>query len=60
MTIDFLPVRVQDQELLAEVAGEIWNEYWPQHIGQAQTDYMVEQFQSLPAIQRQMAEEGYE
>ena len=60
MTIDFLPVRVQDQELLAEVAGEIWNEYWPQHIGQAQTDYMVEQFQSLSAIQRQMAEEGYE
>ena len=60
MPVDFLPVRVEDQELLAGLAGEIWGEYWPERIGQAQTDYMIEQFQSLEAIQCQMASENYE
>lgn len=48
------------QEQLAELAYKIWNEYWPALIGQDQTNYMVEQFQSLPAIQRDMAENAYE
>lgn len=50
----------EQQEQLAELAGAIWDEYWPALIGQAQTDYMVEQFQSLPAIKRDMAENAYE
>lgn len=50
----------EQQEQLAELAYEIWNEYWPALIGQAQTNYMVEQFQSLPAIKRDMAENAYE
>lgn len=50
----------EQQEQLAELASTIWNEYWPALIGQAQTDYMIEQFQSLPAIKRDMAENAYE
>lgn len=49
----------QDIQLLARVADEIWKEYWPALIGQAQTDYMVEQFQTVPAITADMAEHGY-
>ena len=49
-----------DQEELASLASQIWNEYWPALIGQDQTNYMVEQFQSLPAIQRDMAQHAYE
>lgn len=49
-----------DQEKLAKLADEIWHEYWPALIGAAQTDYMVEQFQSLEAIKRDMAEHAYE
>ena len=49
-----------DQEELASLASQIWNEYWPALIGQDQTNYMVERFQSLPAIQRDMAEHAYE
>ncbi len=49
-----------DQEELTSLASQIWNEYWPALIGQDQTNYMVEQFQSLPAIQRDMAEHAYE
>ena len=61
MSLTFVPVATpQDQELLAQLAGAIWQEYWPAIIGQEQTDYMVEQFQSLEAIRRDMAEHDYE
>ena len=49
-----------DRRKLAGLAAEIWGEYWPALIGQAQTDYMVENFQSLSAIERDMAQHGYE
>ncbi|MDN0069677.1 GNAT family N-acetyltransferase [Collinsella ihumii] len=45
---------------LAELAGTIWREYWPAFLGHAQTEYMIEQFQSLSAITRDMAEHAYE
>lgn len=61
MSLFLIPVRSErDQEKLAELAGEIWREYWPDHIGAAQTEYMIEHFQSLDAIKRQMASEDYE
>ena len=63
MATTFVPVvTAEDQERLAELAGAIWREYWPARIGADQTEYMVEQFQSLPAIRRDMAkvEEPYE
>lgn len=61
MTIEFIPVETpEDRVALAVLADEIWHEYWPALIGEAQTDYMVEQFQSLEAIERDLAEHAYE
>lgn len=61
MSLSFVPVKSDaDQELLARIAGEIWRGYWPAIIGEAQTEYMVEKFQSLEAIKRDMAEHDYE
>ncbi len=46
-------------DTLAAVASDIWYEYWPEHIGADQTDYMVNNFQSKQAITKQIREEGY-
>lgn len=61
MAVTFIPVKTPEGiEKLAELATGIWNEYWPDRIGQAQTDYMVEQFQSIEAITRDIADNAYE
>ncbi len=44
---------------LAHMADEIWHEYWPALIGDEQTDYMVDRFQSPEAIERDIRENGY-
>ena len=48
-----------DIEVAARVADEIWHDYWPPIIGDAQTDYMVSTMQSLEAIARDIRETGY-
>lgn len=62
MSTTFIPVTTaEDQERLADLAHDIWFEYWPALIGESQTAYMVDQFQSLDAIRRDMAlDEPYE
>lgn len=61
MSLEFVPVRTpEDIKDLAELAKEIWFEYWPALIGEDQTEYMVRKFQSEEAITRDMAENGYE
>lgn len=60
MAATFKPVESEsDLRDLARLADEIWHEYWPAIIGDAQTDYMVENFQSLHAIRHGVAEQGY-
>ncbi|MET0987900.1 MAG: GNAT family N-acetyltransferase [Steroidobacteraceae bacterium] len=60
MTLRFIPVRNQDQlAQVARMAHEIWYEYYVSLVGRAQVDYMVDRFQSVPAMQLQLAE-GYE
>ncbi|MGI5959871.1 MAG: GNAT family N-acetyltransferase [Massiliimalia sp.] len=60
-TLEFLPVTTQEQrEELAALAHEIWNQHFVPIIGQAQVDYMLEQFQSYPALTRQIQQDGYE
>jgi GNAT superfamily N-acetyltransferase len=49
----------EDIALTAKVADEIWHEYWPSRIGQAQTDYMVSTMQSASAIAADIREKGY-
>lgn len=61
MSVTFRQVeRDEEVETLAHMAHHIWNEYWPALIGQAQTDYMVEKFQSLTALRIDIADNGYE
>ena len=61
MNVYFEPITTAEgRRELADMAYEIWNEYWPAIIGQAQVDYMVANFQSLEAIERDVAEHAYE
>ncbi len=43
----------------AQMAHDIWFEYWPSLIGKAQTEYMVENMQSEKAIAHDIREIGY-
>ena len=47
---------IQDIAMLAE---EIWHEHFTDIIGKEQVDYMVEKFQSFPALKEQI-QNGYE
>ena len=51
-----------DEEIkaVAVLANEIWHQHFIPIIGEAQVDYMVEKFQSYPAISKQIKEDGYE
>jgi GNAT superfamily N-acetyltransferase len=51
--------RPEQVAAVAALAHEIWYEFYVPLIGLAQVDYMVEKFQSAPAIQAQL-EQGYE
>lgn len=50
-----------DEEIqkLADLASEIWNEYWTVILEQAQIDYMVEKFQSFNSIKNQIENDRY-
>ncbi len=57
----FVPVRTdEDIQEVADLATVIWHEYFPAVIGEDQVDYMVDKFQSYPAISDQINKEGYE
>ncbi|QKF07688.1 GNAT family N-acetyltransferase [Berryella wangjianweii] len=61
MSVSFVPVVTPAQrQQLSHLAKRIWFGYWPALIGADQTAYMVERFQSLEAIERDMALHGYE
>jgi len=52
---------VNSQELIgitAQLAHSIWNDYYVPIIGQQQVNYMLDTFQSVPAITKQL-KEGY-
>ena len=44
---------------IADLARFIWNEHFTPIIGKDQVDYMVEKFQSYPALKKQL-DDGYE
>ena len=46
-------------EELVVLIREVWREYYTPLIGAAQVEYMLEKFQSVDAILRQIAEEHY-
>lgn len=51
-----------DAEILeiANLAEEIWHQHFTPIIGEAQVNYMVDKFQSYPAIKAQIEQDGYE
>ena len=58
--MQYLPVKTdEDITTLAGIAHDIWFEYWPDHIGLAQVEYMVDKFQSKSAITRAINVDGY-
>lgn len=60
MKLHYELVESDDQiATLATLADEIWHEYWPALIGSDQTDYMVDSFQSVPALTSDISEHHY-
>jgi tRNA(Arg) A34 adenosine deaminase TadA/GNAT superfamily N-acetyltransferase len=58
--INFIEVKTESQiKRTAELAGEIWREWFPLVIGLPQTEYMIERFQSFPAMTEQITNSGY-
>ena len=54
------PVQTEeDIAELAKLADTVWHEYFPCIITNEQIDYMVEKFQSVPAITDQLNNQGY-
>ena len=56
-------IRVESEtevKQLAAIANEVWHQHFASILSPEQIDYMVEHFQSEPAMKRQMEEEGYE
>lgn len=51
---------LRDIDAVAVLAHEVWNQHFPPIIGQEQVDYMLDKFQSVPAITRQIRKDGYE
>ena len=55
MAVTFIKVTEEEQiEKIAEIAAPIWHETYDCINGVASTDYMIEKFQSVPALHRQM------
>ena len=61
MSIEFAPVKTTEQiQELAELASEIWHEYFPCLLTEEQITYMVDRFQSVRAISDQIEKQDYE
>ena len=60
MGITFEPVKTPEQiALVTEIAEPVWYETYEPIIGKDAVAYMIDKFQSVPAINRQLASEGY-
>ena len=57
--MEFLEVKKNEIKELADLASEIWHEYWPCILTEAQINYMVEKFQSEKAIIEQILHQNY-
>ena len=49
----------EDIAELAKLADTVWHEYFPCILSDEQIDYMVEKFQSVPALTDQLNNQGY-
>lgn len=61
--MDMIRLQADKPEDLAELAGmaeDIWREYYVSIITLDQIDYMIEKYQSVPAVQDQIVNQGYD
>ena len=59
--VKIIPARTDgDIQTIASIADEIWHQHFTPIIGEAQVTYMVEKFQSYPALKAQITDNGYE
>ena len=58
-TVNIIPAK-SDSEIheIANLAEEIWHQHFTPIIGEAQVNYMVEKFQSYPALREQIGQDG--
>lgn len=49
----------KEVEIIAELAKEIWREYYPSIIGANMVEYMIKNYQSAEAIKQEIFEEGF-
>ena len=60
-TFQMVPVQSDaDVRLLSRISNEVWHQHFASILSPEQIDYMVDKFQSYPAMTRQLAEEGYQ
>lgn len=60
-TFQMVPVKTdEDVKVLSQIANEVWHQHFASILSPEQIDYMVDKFQSYPAMLRQRAEEGYQ
>lgn len=58
--MNFINIKSEEEiKTLANLASEIWREYWTIILSQKQIDYMLEKFQSEVAIKNQIESERY-
>ena len=58
--MNFIQVRTDaDIQKLANLANQIWHEYWTVILSNEQIDYMVDKFQSFISIKNQIEAERY-
>lgn len=58
--VKLIPVTTDEQiGVLAGIADEVWHEWFSSILSAGQIDYMVEKFQSVPAVTKQIREDGY-
>lgn len=55
MNLTIEPVSANEIDTLAALANEIWHEFFPVILSEEQINYMVEKFQSAPAMREQLA-----
>ena len=60
-SVKYVPAKTDgDIQIIADIAVDIWHQHFTPIIGKDQVDYMVEKFQSYPALKTQIENDGYE
>ena len=50
----------EDLQILSQMANEVWHQHFASILSPEQIDYMVDKFQSYPAMKKQITEDGYQ